>query len=32
MTVLQYAIVCAVVFALIFLAGVWYATGDVRDR
>jgi hypothetical protein len=32
MTLRQYAIACAVLFLVITLAGIWYATGDMRGR
>lgn len=32
MTIRQYAVACAVLFLLLTLAGIWYATGDMRGR
>lgn len=32
MTLRAYAIACLLLFVLLTLAGIWYATGDIRHR
>jgi hypothetical protein len=31
-TLRAYAIACVIVFVLLTLAGIWYASGDMRGR